>query len=161
MQKSLKSEIALTLKLLMLWLSNCRKLLILGCPFTWYKLFIVFLFVYNKNKDTPLWIGSFLCTMLEANVFVFLTDPLSYLEPQAAARPKGFMVLMARLTWAAYPYFLTALVHAIEALVRLSPGTHWQETRVWKWISCQSTDSIRTHCMHISGSLVVIFSFQK
>ena len=33
--KSLKSEIALTWKLLLLnWLSNCRKLLILGCSFT-------------------------------------------------------------------------------------------------------------------------------
>ena len=39
-------------------LSNCRKLLILGCCFMWCKLFILFIFVYDKNKDTPLWIGS-------------------------------------------------------------------------------------------------------
>ena len=56
--KSLKTQIALTLKVLLLWLSNCRKLLIWGCSFTKCKLLIVFLFVYDKNKDTPLWIGS-------------------------------------------------------------------------------------------------------
>ena len=52
------SEIALTLKRLLLWLSNCRKLLILGCSFTWCKLLILFMFVYDKNKDTPFCIGS-------------------------------------------------------------------------------------------------------
>ena len=56
--KSLKSQIALTLKPLLLWFSNCRKLLILGCSFMWCKLFISFMFVYDKNKDIPLWIGS-------------------------------------------------------------------------------------------------------
>ena len=56
--KSLKTEVALTLKLLLLWLSNCWKLLILGCSFTWCKLFVSLMFVYDKNKDTPLWIGS-------------------------------------------------------------------------------------------------------
>ena len=52
--KSLQSEIALTLKLLLLWLSNCRKLLIVGCSFAWCKLFILFTFVYD-NKDTPVY----------------------------------------------------------------------------------------------------------
>ena len=52
---TLKSEIALTLKLLLLWLSNCRKLLILGCSFTWCKPFILFMSMYDQ---TPLWIGS-------------------------------------------------------------------------------------------------------
>ena len=56
--KSLKTRMALTLKHLLLWLSNCRKLLILGCSFTWCKLFILFMFVYDKNKDTPFCIGS-------------------------------------------------------------------------------------------------------
>ena len=56
--KFLKSEIALTLKVLLLWLSNYRKLLILGCSFMWCKLFTLSTFVYDKNKDTPLWIGS-------------------------------------------------------------------------------------------------------
>ena len=62
--KSLKTQIALTLKLLLLWLSNCRKLLIWGCASMWCKLFILFMFVYDKNKDTPFCIGSitkFLC----------------------------------------------------------------------------------------------------
>ena len=39
-----KSVIALTLKLSLLWLSNC-KLLILGCFFMWCKLFILCMFV--------------------------------------------------------------------------------------------------------------------
>ena len=56
--KSLKSEIALTLKLLLLWLSNCRKFLVFGCSFTWCKLLILFVFAYDKNKDTPFCIGS-------------------------------------------------------------------------------------------------------
>ena len=55
----------LTLKLLLLWLSNCRKLPILGCSFTWCKLFTLFMFVYDKNKDTPLWIGYIECYWLE------------------------------------------------------------------------------------------------
>ena len=50
--KSLKTQRALTAMTLKL------QLLILGCSFTWYKLFILFMFVYDKNKDTPLWIGS-------------------------------------------------------------------------------------------------------
>ena len=61
--KSLKTQIALTLNLLLLWLSNCGKWLILGCSFTWCKLFIVFMFVYYKNKDTPLWIESIVWVM--------------------------------------------------------------------------------------------------
>ena len=65
--KSLKSEIALTLKVLLLWLSNCRKLLIFGCSSTWCKLFTLFMFVYNKNKDTPLWIGSIRIKCFEEN----------------------------------------------------------------------------------------------
>ena len=47
--KSLKSEIALTLKLLLLWHSNCRKLLIWGYSVTWCKLFVLFMFVYDKK----------------------------------------------------------------------------------------------------------------
>ena len=50
--KSLKSEIAITLKLLLPWLSNFRNLLILVYSFTWYKLFILFMFVYDKIYDT-------------------------------------------------------------------------------------------------------------
>ena len=50
--KSLKTEVALTLKLLLPRLSNCKKLLTLGCSFTWCKVFILFVFVYKKNKDT-------------------------------------------------------------------------------------------------------------
>ena len=64
MYKSLKYEIALTLKLLLLWLSNCRKLLILGCSFMWCNLFIFFMFVYEKNKDTPFCIGSMCCLQM-------------------------------------------------------------------------------------------------
>ena len=32
--------------------SNCRKLLILECSFMYCKLFILFMFVYEKNRDT-------------------------------------------------------------------------------------------------------------
>ena len=32
--------------------------MILGRSFTWCKLFILLMFVYDKNKDTPLWVGS-------------------------------------------------------------------------------------------------------
>ena len=39
-------------------LSNCRKLLILWCSFTWCKLFTLLMFVFDKNKDTPFCIGS-------------------------------------------------------------------------------------------------------
>ena len=61
--KSLKTEVALILKHLLLWLSNCRKLLIWGYSFMWCKLFVVFMFVYDKNKDTPLWIGSMVVSL--------------------------------------------------------------------------------------------------
>ena len=60
MYKYLKSEIALTLKLWNFYCydSNCRKLLILECSFTWCKLLILLMFVYDKNKDTPFCIES-------------------------------------------------------------------------------------------------------
>ena len=53
--KSLKSEIALTFKHLLLWLSKCRKLLMWGSPFTWCKLVIVFMFVGHAfmNRVSP------------------------------------------------------------------------------------------------------------
>ena len=54
--KSLKST--LTLKHLLLWPSNCRKLLILICAFMWCKLFILIMFVYDKNKDVHFCIES-------------------------------------------------------------------------------------------------------
>ena len=56
--KSLKTQIALTLTHLLLWLSNYRNLLICGCSFMWCKLLVLFMFVYDKNKGTPFCMGS-------------------------------------------------------------------------------------------------------
>ena len=49
------------------WISfHCGKLLVLGCSFTWCKLFILFMIVYDKNKDASLWIGSIRCSYFDS-----------------------------------------------------------------------------------------------
>ena len=66
-------QTAVTLKLLLLWFSSFRKLLILGCSFMWCKLFTLFTFVYNKNKDMPLWIGSIVKRVITAQTSKAMT----------------------------------------------------------------------------------------
>ena len=47
-------------------LISLREVLVLGCSFTWCKLFILFMIVYDKNKDASLWIGSIRCSYFDS-----------------------------------------------------------------------------------------------
>ena len=127
-----------TLNLLLLWLSNCRKLLILGCSFTWCKLLIVFMFVYDYNKDMPLWIGS-------------MTLRIGLL-------PSPFQSVVS-LFWCLGPSFLGAVISVIKVYSRdaLNTGSHVSATQEKDAHTCAiGISTIHRRSAKRQGSLVTI-----
>ena len=111
--KSLRSEIALTLKHLLLSLSNCRKLLILECSIFHVikKKSFFFMFVYDKNKDT-LWIGSIvgklhLCSAINQSITFIYRRLETFSETLVGSCTSGYL----SDTW--YRYWTEWKIHEV------------------------------------------------